>query len=190
MRVTRPITQAELIQTWLLAELGSSRFSSELKSAVKKHGHKLSLVTKPNLKNYDENKARARVLREYRGQFWDALQNREWNLVELDQADVRELIYTDWQHWKKLSGYTRLVGRAADNIKDGLVDDRAPMDSFFELAKQIEQGTELNPIVLIDHVLDGKQIALEVIEGHLRSTAYAMADKPSTPLMAYIGSTQ
>lgn len=184
MQYIRTCSPDEVVLEWLKAELMSPRFSSDLKTAIKKVGYKESIITEANLASSDENKARRIILKTYREWLNLDFDDRTWQLVELDQGDVKKLHYIDYSYWNELSDNTRLVGRAAENILEGKIVFDVPNDHFFTLSKEIEAGKELPAVILASHAND---MPPEILEGHLRATAYVLAQKSPHLLIAMFG---
>jgi hypothetical protein len=185
MKTLKKSTQKEMIHAWLLAEVNSTRFSDKLARALGRTGHSAKVISKADLSSAKDNKARREILRSYRGNFWNGLKGRKWQLVELNQDDVKNIKYTNDGYWIELSKGTRLVGEAADYINSVTEDPDNLFSRFRDLAADIKSGFNPPPVVLIHH-----QAAdyIEVLEGHLRTTSFVMSEVKDRPLRAYLGS--
>jgi hypothetical protein len=184
MKILKKSTQKEMIHAWLLAEVNSTRFSDNLDRALGRTGHSAKVISNADLSSAKDNKARREILRSYRGNFWNGLKGRKWQLVELTLSDIRSIKYTNDSGWIKLSQGTRLAGDAADFINSVTDDPENLYGRFRELSADIISGFSPPPIILIHHE-NGDYI--EVLEGHLRTTSYVMSGVKDQPLKAYLG---
>lgn len=141
-----------------------------------------SVVTNADLNNSDENEKRLDTLKKYRSWFELDVDAYHWQLAELDQNEVGSCKYIDYDYWNELSNQTRLVKKAAQNVKDGVVIFDVPNDAIFSIAKAVESGEAFPPIIVVSENDEDK-----IIEGHLRATGYVLADSVSGPLSAIVG---
>ncbi|HSH31840.1 MAG TPA: hypothetical protein VK963_04215, partial [Candidatus Saccharimonadales bacterium] len=187
MKVIVKSNADEVVLEWLKAELNSERFSNDLQAAIKKAGQTDTIITSADLNDENENKIRQHILRQYREWLTQDLNLYSWQWSELSQDDVRGLQYIDYSYWNELSDNTSLVGRAAQNVSKGKVVFDVPNDRFYSVAKAVEAGQPLPPIILVSN--SDKEPA-EILEGHLRATGYALAKKVPYPLCAVIGTSK
>lgn len=173
----------EVVLEWLRAELGSTRFSGDLKSSLKHNRESEAVITSPNLNSRTENKARLSILLGYSWLDFD-LYKYSWQKIEFGQDDVRGLHYIDYSYWNELSENTREVGRAVQNVLDGKVVFDVPHDRFYDVANDFESGKEQPPIILISN---SNSETSEIVEGHLRATGYVLARKVNRPLRGILG---
>lgn len=123
-------------------------------------------------------------MKEYRSWLDRDFKNYDWNEVELSREEVNELNYIDYSYWNELSDGTRKVGRAAKNVLDGKVVFDVPHDRFYSVAKAVETGAALPPIIVVSE--NNSEVG-EIIEGHLRATGYSLAKQANLPLRAIWG---
>lgn len=171
-----------MVLEWLKAELESARFSANLKQSLQELGETESLITNADLDDEGQNKRRLDVLKEYRDWFKADVNKFGWQLVELNQQEAGDLKYIHYDYWNELSGDTRLVQKAAENIRAGLVVFDVPNDGFYSVAQAVEAGRDFPPIIIVEQ--DGEQ---EIVEGHVRATGYVLATGTDKPLMAIVG---
>jgi hypothetical protein len=184
MKVIRNSTADEAVLAWLLAELDSTRFGGDLANAITKADCSDSIIRVANLLDRSENDKRWRILKSYRGWLDTDFNSYDWRLVELDQNGVAGLEYIDYSYWNELSDNTRKVKRAADNVRKGKVVFEVSNGGFFSIAKEVEAGKELPPIIVVSVADDAHG---EILEGHRRATGYALASSPTQPLAAIWG---
>lgn len=184
MKTIRNSSPAEATLEWLKAELNSDRFRSGLDTALLKLSSDEKIITDADLTNENENQTRWNILKSYRDWLDKDFEDYEWELVELDQADVSELRYIDYSYWNELSDGTQKVGVAAANVTDGKVVFDVPNDKFFSVAEAVDNGLGFGPIIV---VLSSDKQEGELLEGHLRATGYVMAKQRSKPLRAIRG---
>ncbi len=168
-----------MVAAFLKAEISSPRFSGDLRNAMQSFGMSDALVTHPDLSNDRQNQLRAAVLGAYRGY----RQNREmfagvpesltWFEAELSREDITNLKYVDYSYWNELTDQTRLVRDAVANIQQDKIIFDVPNDRFLRLAEAIRRGTHrFEPIIVWGQ---GIGSSLEILEGHLRATAFGLA---------------
>lgn len=184
MKTITKSSPEEAVLEWLKAELRSDRFSGDLKSAIKELDDNETTITKANLHDKQENEIRWKILKSYRTWLKINFYDYEWYQVELSSVDVKKLNYIDYSYWNELSDYTRKVGRAAENVADGREVFDVPNDRFYSVAKDIENGISLPPIIIVSNY-DINQG--EIIEGHLRATGFVLAQVTERPLKAIWG---
>lgn len=172
-----------MILEWLRAELASIRFSSDLKRALKEANTDEKIITQADITSDDENKKRLSIIKNYRGWFETDVDSYDWQLVELNQNEVGQLKYIDYDYWNELSSNTRLVKEATENVRKGVVIFDVPNDNFHAVADAVASGHDFPPIIVIRNT-DG---AHEIVEGHVRATGYALADNVIRPLVAIVG---
>lgn len=181
MKILKGASLDIVVHEWLAAELESPRFREKLLESINETGQSVKLIQAANLEDSAENESRRTVLRNYRGNFWDGIKDKQWCCIELTPDEAGKVIYTNDSRWIKLSGGTRVVGDAA-----GLIGSSSNKDHgmFLELADSIKEGLEVPPIILIE---DQELGCLEVLEGHLRITAFVLSNSTKAPLRAYLG---
>ena len=184
MNIIKTSNSDEVVLEWLKAELTSERFSPALKNALKDANEDESIIINANLSDDTKNRKRLSILKSYRDWIDEGFETLDWGWVELNQMDVDRLKYIDYSYWNELSDNTRLVHQAVANIEKGKLVFDVPHDRFRSVAKAVEAGVALPPIILVQSTHDD---SLEILEGHLRATGYALAKQAITPLIAIIG---
>lgn len=194
MKLLREISEADMVAAFLKAELYSSRFSSHLKEAMRLYGATESQIAHPETTNTQDNELRAKILGEYRGYrqnrwlFGGFPSNLNWYKAELLRDEIGTLRYVDYGYWNELSSHTHLVKDAVANIqKDKVVLD-VPHDHFLAVANRIRRGKyDFEPIIVWGETID----SLEILEGHLRATAFGLAaDKAPAAIPVIVGIVQ
>jgi hypothetical protein len=191
MKLLQRISEADMVAAFLKGELQSPRFSSQLKKAMQLLGATEGQIACPDTTNTDDNELRAKILGEYRGYghdrwlFGGVPHNLNWYQAELMRDEIGALRYVDYGYWNELSGHTHLVKDGVANIQEGKIVFDVPNDGFLTVASAICQGKhDFEPIILWGKTID----SLEILEGHLRATAFGLAgDKAPTTLPAIIG---
>lgn len=192
VRLLKAIPEANMVAAYLKAEISSHRFGPDIRQSMLSCGVSEPIVTHPNTRDPQQNALRAQVLGAYRGY----RQNREmfegvphdltWYEAELTGPDVGNLRYVDYSYWNELTDNTHIVGVGVENIKNGKVVFGVPNNRFFALAEEIRRGRhDFGPVILW-----GQDIAspLEILEGHLRATAIALAgEEAPAAIEAIIG---
>lgn len=149
-----------MVESWVRGETASARFCHLYESAAAKApGSPSGLL----------GTVRGCPDREYFRGFPPDVQ---WALVELDEQDVAQVLYIDWEYWKEVSGGTRSAQQAA---------------ALMGWTEGIDWNREVEPMVL---VTDDAKTRLVVLEGHSRLTAYVLdAGDWQRPVLAYLGSS-
>lgn len=184
MKVVKDSWSSEAVLEWLKAELNSSRFCTDLRAAINKAGCSEEIIVAADLNNTRENETRWHILRDYRKWLDRNFDDYDWQLVELNREEVGSLQYIDYSYWNELSDGTRKVERAATNVAGGKIVFDVPNDRFFSVAKVVEAGTPLPPIIVVS---DHNGNSSEILEGHLRATGYLLAKQSQQPLKAMWG---
>ncbi len=184
MEIIRKSTAEEATLEWLKAEMNSARFSDDLHAAVEALGYDEKLITVADMTNMQDNESRWGILKKYRNWIERDFSDYDWQIVQLDHGEVGNLKYIDYSYWNELSDGTRRVGRAAMNVAEGKIVFDVPHDRFHSVAKLVEDGTSLPPIIVVSNGDDNEG---EILEGHLRATGYALARQTVKPLRAVWG---
>ena len=184
MEVIKESSPEEAVLEWLKAELNSDRFSDGLHAAVIALGYDEKVITEASITDKQDNEVRWRILKQYRSWLDRDFSNYAWQLVHLDREEVGNLKYIDYSYWNELSEGTRKVGRAAMNVARGKIVFDVPHDRFHSVAKLVEAGESLPPIIVVSGHEDNVG---EILEGHLRATGYVLAEQAKSPLLAVWG---
>lgn len=184
-----------MVAAFLKAEFSSVRFSDDLKKAMKKLGVAEKVVTEPDLEDEVENELRARVLGAYRGygqnreMFQDVPDNLKWYEADLKREEIGDLHYVDYSYWNELTDHTHCVKDAVANIQKGKMVFNVSNDRFLTVSQLIRQAKhDFGPMILWG---DSKDSTMEIIEGHLRATAFGLAeDKAPETIKVIVGLRQ
>ncbi|MGW1347370.1 hypothetical protein ACWCOV_40400 [Kribbella sp. NPDC002412] len=179
MRIIEASSEDEMVASFLLGELGSERFGSNLLRALAELGLPTTLVTDAKLADAEANELRRQVLGDFRGY----RQNRElftgfpddvtWQRVALSPVELLDVRYIDYSYWTALTNGSRRPTDAARFIRGGgLVFGSMPTGHFLALADAFRQGVGWQPIIC---VRAGGNHPVVVLEGHARLTAMALA---------------
>ena len=178
MRVLDDVTEAEMVATFLQAELHSERFGSALRQLLQRDNMAQQIILTPDLHNPTENNYRLRLLGEFRGYG----QNRDlfesfpstvvWQRVQLTATELLTIKYIDYSYWNEISNGTRLPTKAAKTIRaGGLIFGRMPTDGFLRIAAALENGAAFPELIA---VRASPAAEIVVVEGHVRLTVYAL----------------
>ncbi|MBW3537895.1 hypothetical protein KY386_00205 [Candidatus Parcubacteria bacterium] len=190
MKVIARISEDEMVAEFLKGEVMSERFSKDLAETCKELGVENKIIINPNTNDKVENDLRRRVLSKYRGWkedrelFEDFPSDLLWHKAELTVDDLLNSKYVDYSYWNELSNNARLVREGAASVKAGKVVFDVSNDRFWRVAEAIESGTEMPPLILVQ-----KGGQLEILEGHLRATAYCLANKLPSVIQGIVGKT-
>ncbi len=178
MQVLDDVTEAEMVATFLQAELHSERFGSALRQLLQRDHMSEQIILTPDLHNPTETIYRLHLLGEFRGYG----QNRElfesfpstvvWQRVQLTAAELLSIKYIDYSYWNEISNGTRLPTEAAKTIRaGGLVFGHMPTDGFVRIAAALEKGATFPELIA---VRASPTAEIVVVEGHVRLTVYAL----------------
>jgi len=190
MKLLDPIPESVMVAVFLKAELHSVRFADKLKRVMQELGAIDSIIDTPNLDDSDENELRARVLGEYRGYkqnreiFTAFPENLKWYKAELAREEIGDLQYIDYSYWNELTDHTHLVKDAVKNIQRGKVVFDISNDRFLRASENIRQGDHsFEPMILW---CKDKHSPTTILEGHLRATAFGLADGKAPEIIPVI----
>lgn len=192
MKLLKTVPEAVMVAAFLKAEISSVRFSDDLKSTMEKLGIAEKIVVNPNLQDEHENQLRARLLGDYRGykQHREIFQNFPddlvWYRAELTRQEIGKLRYVDYSYWNELTDHTHLVKDAVKNIQKGKIIFNVSHDRFWAVTEQIKRGGhDFEPMILWGNDANSP---LEILEGHLRATAFGLAgDKAPENISVIVG---
>jgi hypothetical protein len=176
VRILRPASEAEVVATFLRAEIESARWGDKLRDLLREDGVDESVLAHPDVDDADANAYRANVLDRHRGWlqriglFQGLPRDLAWTLVALTPEEVLAMRYIDWDWWLEISDGTRDPSVAADRIRRGHVPG-ADLDEDRALAERLRSPTPPPELIAIAQPDLAK---LVVLEGHVRLTAYAL----------------
>lgn len=189
MNLIRKTNEAEMIFEFLKGELNSKRFNENLNNTINELGLDSNIILNGNINDDQENIDRLKIMKKFRGYPDEELFERfpkieEWKYLELNEKDIDNIYYIDYDYWNKLSNGTSKPVEAAKVIKSG--------KEIYEVSNQpFLDGIEYNkinkfpPVILIT-CNDEKYL---IIEGHSRMTVYGFNPSKLNGTYAYVGYT-
>jgi hypothetical protein len=192
MKVLRKVPEAVMVAAFLKAEFSSPRFSGELRKVMQSLGADEAVIAHPDTTNMQENELRARLLGAYRGyqqdrEMFDGVPaNLAWHEAEITPQEIGDLRYVDYSYWNELTNGTHLVKDGVKNIQKGKIVFGVTHDRFWAVTDLIRGGEQdFEPMILWGQDSDSP---LEILEGHLRATAFALAgDKAPDAIRVLVG---
>jgi hypothetical protein len=171
MRLLQPIAEAEVVATFLRAELDSDRYSDKLRALLVRDRRDESVLRTPNLGSPADNRYRSELLDEHRGYerrvglFHGFPRRVDWHRAALTPEEVLDILYINWDWWLRISGGSRRPLDAARRIRDGempgvTAEEHEPIATAAQPELVAATTPALSPLVLV--------------EGHVRLTAYAL----------------
>ena len=124
MKLIRKTNEAEMILEFLKGELNSKRFNEDLNNAINELGLDSSIILNGNIEDEQENNDRLKIMKKFRGYPDEELFERfpnieEWKFLELNESDIDNIYYIDYDYWNELSNGTSKPVEAAKVIKSG-----------------------------------------------------------------------
>jgi hypothetical protein len=125
MEVIRAVDEHYMVAKFLDAELSSPRHKAHLSRLMTEVGIPVEFIRAPDLQDEEQNKARDWLLTQTKGWksnqllFQDFPAQVKWYEIELTPEEVDNLIYINFDYWIELSGGSRLVKDAAQNVRQG-----------------------------------------------------------------------
>lgn len=187
MKTVRAATEDEMLLIFLKGEYVSVRFSKELKAALEKAAASERIITEGDYTNPKENEARKLVMKYFRGYpdreiFSEYPVNARWEYVQFDEQDLDNIYYVDYCYWNELSDKTSSPGVGAKNVLAGKTVYDVPNTNFYAAADYLKEKAFM-PIILIEK---GRN-RFELLEGHVRATAYGMCPGKFAGTCGYVG---
>ena len=189
MKLIRKTNEAEMILEFLKGELNSKRFNEDLNNAINELGLDSSIILNGNIEDEQENNDRLKIMKKFRGYPDEELFERfpnieEWKFLELNESDIDNIYYIDYDYGNELSNGTSKPVEAAKVIKSG--------KEIYEVSNQpFLDGVEYNktnkfpPVILI--TCNNEKYL--IIEGHSRMTVYGFNSNKLNGTYAYVGYT-
>jgi hypothetical protein len=195
-----PATEDEVVMAFLKAEIKSPRFATSVQRCLQKSQSDHTLIDSGDIGDANQNGIRKKVLGCYRGfgansaLFVNFPGDVTWRHVALDASDFEKLRYIKEtpmvvkdRLWTELSGGSRLVSLAAQNVDKKAQDEDERLtkmkESILAVAEAIGRH-ETFPEIIAVKSNDGPVV---LIEGATRSTAYALTGK--TDVNAIVGTS-
>jgi hypothetical protein len=181
------ITEDTMVAAFLKGEIDSKRWGDSIAAILWADGMGRSVIDAPNLSNESENNYRNAVLSRYRGYpetllFEGFPRDIKWEKAILVRRDIEDLKYIRYPDWISDSGGSRLVKDAANRIGLGMAKS---LNAYLIVqAAQNFDAKKLRsePIIVTPKPCDD----CIILEGHLRLTAYLLANS-DTPVQAIVG---
>ena len=172
-----------MVAVFLAGELRSSRFGPRLRELVHEEGLDPSLLTGPVIGDELEDGRRRHLLGRLRGwpdrDLFDGFPpDTTWYRTALTPAAVLAARYVDYSYWHELSGGTRVVADGAARVRAGATAFGVGNDLFLDVARDLERGHPVHPLILVGTGLTGP---LTVLEGHARATALGLVRAEARP---------
>ena len=189
MNLIRKTNEAEMILEFLKGELNLKRFNEDLNNAINELGLDLNIILNGNINDDQENIDRLKIMKKFRGYPDEELFERfpkieEWKYLELNEKDIDNIYYIDYDYLNELSNGTSKPVEAAKVIKSG--------KEIYEVSNQpFLDGVEYNktnkfpPVILI--TCNNEKYL--IIEGHSRMTVYGFNSNKLNGTYAYVGYT-
>jgi hypothetical protein len=174
VRVTRPVSEDEMILAFLQAECDAPRWKAWIAEAL---GGDLTPITTPNLEDDEQNAMRRHALGQYRGYGRDGYIFRgfpadtEWFAATVTCAELAAFRYLNHKTFIELSQGSRLVGDGAANL-DVVTAQEGLNDRIRGLRDAVEAGRRFPALIAVAHARDVPPV---LIEGNTRATAYVLA---------------
>lgn len=166
----------EVILTFLVGEIDSDRFSTDLLVAMDKLGVDKELLLNPHLDSLVENELREKLLCEFRGYgkndglFENFPKVEECAVMLASREDLDKIKYMNYSYWNELSSGTSSCLVAAENIRNGLVVYDVSNEPFLKGVKMLENQKSFKPMILFT----ADYTNYVVLEGHSRLTIYGL----------------
>ena len=124
MKLIRKANKDEMILEFLKGKLNSKRFNGSLDNIINDLRLDSSIIFNGNIKNKKENLDRLNIMKKFRGYpdnglFENFPKISEWKYLELDEKDIDNIYYIDYDYWNELSNGTSKPVEAAKVINSG-----------------------------------------------------------------------
>lgn len=189
MKLIRKTNEAEMILEFLKGELNSKRFNEDLNNAINELGLDSSIILNGNIEDEQENNDRLKIMKKFRGYPDEELFERfpnieEWKFLELNESDIDNIYYIDYDYWNELSNGTSKPVEAAKVIKSGKEIYEVSNQSFLD-GVEYNKTNKFPPVILI--TCNNEKYL--IIEGHSRMTVYGFNSNKLNGTYAYVGYT-
>lgn len=189
MKKIRESNEAEMILEFLKGEINSKRFNKDLCNALSSMNLDEAIINNGDITNEQENFQRLKIMKLFRGYPDDELfenfpKINEWKFIELNESDIDNIYYIDYDYWNELSNGTSKPVEAAKLIQSGKEIYEVSNQPFLD-AVEYSRNNIFPPVILIT-CNDEKYL---IIEGHFRMTVYGFDPSKLNGTFAYIGYT-
>jgi hypothetical protein len=177
VRILHPITEDEVVATFLRAELDSGRYGETLRAALVRDGLPVHVLHSPDPADETENRYRRRLLDEHRayerreGLFAGFPRQIDWFRAALGREEVLDILYINWDWWLRVTGGSRRPRDAAERIRAGEVPGVTADEGDGVIAAALQSGVPPPELIA---VTNPTHAPLVLVEGHVRLTAYAL----------------
>jgi hypothetical protein len=174
VRILARVDEAEVVATFLRAELESERFGAPIRAALERDGVPADAVIRPDFSDAGRNAYRRELLGEVRGWgrdeglFQNFPDDFAWSRAAFARDEVASILYIDWDWWLTVTGGSRRPADAARRLRRESPSDVAWHEP---IARRLASGPALPELIVIRA---GEGERLVVLEGHVRLTAFAL----------------
>ena len=189
MKLVKKSSEAEMILEFLKGELNSKRFNKDLNNAINTLGLDSNTILNGNIEDEKENIDRLKIMKKFRGYPDEKLFERfpkieDWKYFELNENDINNIYYIDYDYWNELSNGTSKPVEAAKVIKSGKEIYEVSNQPFLD-GVEYNKTNEFPPVVLF--TCNNEKFL--IIEGHSRMTIYGFNPSKLNGTYAYVGYT-
>jgi hypothetical protein len=190
MKLLKKIPETAMVASFLRAEFSSPRFGDDLRKTMQSLSVEEAVITHPDITDAHDSELRAQVLGAHRGyrqdrEMFDGVpSNLTWHEAEITRQEIGDLRYVDYSYWNELTDHTHLVRDGVRNIQQGRIVFDVPNDRFWGVTERILHGEQdFESIILWGRDCDSP---LEILEGHLRATAFGLAGDKAPPAISVL----
>ena len=189
MKKIRKSNEAEMILEFLKGELHSKRFHKDICNVLSSMNLDETIINNGNITKEQENFQRLKIMKLFRGYpdeelFENFPKINKWELIELNERDIDNIYYIDYDYWNELSNGTSKPMEAAKMIQSGKEIYEISNQSFLD-GVEYSKNNIFPPVILIT-CNEEKYL---IIEGHYRMTVYGFDPSKLNGTFAYIGYT-
>jgi hypothetical protein len=170
MRLLAPASEDDMVATFLVAEITSDQYGTQIGQILAGLGQPRSTVERPDTSDQAANAVRRQVLAAYRqypaGDVFTGMPaDVRWHHAVLTPAELATIRYIDDPYWTDFSGGTRLAADGARKL--GPWQYQRPWTTHRRIAENLRYGKLPPPVILLG---EPGLANLVVIEGHKRLT--------------------
>jgi hypothetical protein len=170
MRLLRPASEDDMVAIFLVAEITSDQYGTQIGQILARLGQPRSIVEQPDTRDQAANAVRRQILAAYRqypaGDVFTGMPaDVRWHHAALTPAELATIRYIDDPYWTDFSGGTRLAADGARKL--GPWQYQRPWTTHRRIAENLRYG-KLPPTVIL--LGEPGPANLVVIEGHKRLT--------------------
>src|SRR6516164_8511740 len=170
MRLLAPASEDDMVATFLVAEITSDQYGTQIGQILARLGQPRSIVAQPDTRDQAANAVRRQVLAAYRqypaGDVFTGMPaDVRWHHAALTPAELATIRYIDDPYWTDFSGGTRLAADGARKL--GPWQYQPPWTTHRRIAENLRNGKPPPSVILLG---EPRLTNLVVIEGHKRLT--------------------